>query len=517
MENNESNVRIDRVVTRVDEQAQLEGRIELEEGQSDIARVISTTASLVPENVRVLDDAVEFSGKVVFEVMYVTVDAPDDVAVIEAQSNFNHTMQAPGAKNGMRTAFIGRVDDVEEVLESPRSVALTADVDLAAWIIANEEIEPIDQSQNVQLQTENYVGVETLESQTVTQQVDQQVEIPPRSLPVGKIVSNSAFAVVRDVTGTVEGTHVDGDLIVFTNYFSQPDETRPTPVLQTYSYVIPLSVDLEWEQRGAGENAQVVMVVDSIDVTPVADEMGENRLLDVEARVLVNAELWQERDFSVAADAYVPGHEYSVETAAMQVRMAPQHRHTQRMLRFAVTLPGGYPPMQQTQCLRARPVIRSVIQQQDAALAVGTLECDVVYRSTQEDAPVYGFHASIPFEERIASECQVQDMMLRAWCEQTSCAVLSPSEAECRVQLEMEAVCMPVQQINMVTGVQDEGPLRTPQSAIVMTVAGAQDDLWQIAKRFGVSVEEVVAANPQYRTQSLKNGDKLLLYRRARA
>ena len=113
MEDKTQGVRVDRVAARVEEDAQLEGRIELSSDQSDIARVIGTTATLVPDEVRVLDDALEFSGKVVFEVMVVTTDAPDDVAVIEAESRFRHTMAAPGAHPGMMTDFIGRVDSVE--------------------------------------------------------------------------------------------------------------------------------------------------------------------------------------------------------------------------------------------------------------------------------------------------------------------------------------------------------------------------------------------------------------------
>ena len=97
MEDKTQGVRVDRVAARVEEDAQLEGRIELSSDQSDIARVIGTTATLVPDEVRVLDDALEFSGKVVFEVRVVTTDAPDDVAVIEAESRFRHTMAAPGA------------------------------------------------------------------------------------------------------------------------------------------------------------------------------------------------------------------------------------------------------------------------------------------------------------------------------------------------------------------------------------------------------------------------------------
>ena len=511
MEDKTQGVRVDRVAARVEEDAQLEGRIELSSDQSDIARVIGTTATLVPDEVRVLDDALEFSGKVVFEVMVVTTDAPDDVAVIEAESRFRHTMAAPGAHPGMTTDFIGRVDSVEEVLEDPRQIALTADVHFQVWVIETMTIDPLEGAQNLELRTRDVLGVETIETKTQSVDVSEQVEIPPRALPVGQVLGNSAFAVVREVTGTPEGTHVEGDLVVFTSYFSAEGEQAAS--YQTTSFLLPISFDIEWDQRGEGENARVILVVDEIETSPAADEMGENRLLDVTAHIVANASLWQEKEATIPEDGYIPGHDSAIETVNIEFGLAPQTRRSQRMLRFGVTLPTGFPPIAQTLCLRVRPTVRSVAAQQDGALVVGTLECDVIYRAAQEDAPVYGFRASIPYEERIAVDCPPQNLMIRAFCEQTSCAMASETEVECRVQLDLEAFCAPSQQLRMLTNIVDRGA-DDAKSAIVMTVAGPSDDLWSIAKRFGVAQEEVLAANVQYRERPPKTGERVLLYRR---
>ena len=66
----------------------------------------------------------------------------------------------------------------------------------------------------------------------------------------------------------------------------------------------------------------------------------------------------------------------------------------------------------------------------------------------------------------------------------------------------------------MLTNIVDRGA-DDAKSAIVMTVAGPSDDLWSIAKRFGVAQEEVLAANVQYRERPPKTGERVLLYRRA--
>jgi len=86
-------------------------------------------------------------------------------------------------------------------------------------------------------------------------------------------------------------------------------------------------------------------------------------------------------------------------------------------------------------------------------------------------------------------------------------------QADCRVQLELCATCMADDEVSYICQVTDEGAVQD-QSAIVMSVATANDDLWSIAKRFNVSMDAVLAANPKYENKPLCVGDKVILYRR---
>jgi len=503
--------RADRIVSHVQEEAQLQGKIQLEEGQSDIARIISVTASVVPDEVEMLTDALEFAGRLIFEVLYVSVDAPDDVAVLRAESQFRHSMQAQGAQSGMHTYYVVQVEDVEEVLENPRTIALTADVEFDVWVIETCDIDTLPETGDLQVKKKSFAAVETLERQTQIIPIEKQVQLPSRAPAIGQVLSAQGIAVVRDVTGTVEGTHVDGELTLFIPYDSTATETHDGEFYTT-NFVIPFGFDLEWEQRGMGENASVVLALDEITATAAADEMGEYRLVDIDAKIIANAALWQETELELPCDAYLPGHNVKVETASMQLKKPPIDKCTQRMLRFGVTLPSGYPKMEQVLFMRARPVVRSSVAQDEATLVVGTLLCDIVYRAQGEESAIYGFHASIPFEERIAAACD-QTLLIHAWCMQSSCDAVDGLQADCRVQLELCATCMADDEVSYICQVTDEGAVQD-QSAIVMSVATANDDLWSIAKRFNVSMDAVLAANPKYENKPLCVGDKVILYRR---
>ncbi|MBP3371421.1 MAG: DUF3794 domain-containing protein [Clostridia bacterium] len=509
MQQDTQNMRADRVVFHTKEEVQLQGRIELEADQSDIARVISVTASVVPDGAQVQNDMLEISGRLIFEVLYVSEDASDDVAVLQAQSNFRHSMQTPGSATGMQTRYVIQVEDVEEVLENPRTTSLTADVEFAVWVLDTAQLDMDIQNPQLQVKKQEFAAVETLERQTQAVDILRQAQLPARAPAVSTVIASDAFAVVRDVAGTVEGTHVDGELIVFTAYY---DDAQP-PQFYTASFNLPFGFDLEWEQRGMGENASVILAVDALEVTPVTDEMGEYRLLDVEARLLANASLWQEIQLQLPVDAYLPGHQTQLQTKQVMLCRPAAVKNTQRMLRFSVTLPGGYPPMEQVIFMRARPIVRSVVDTQDAALAVGVLMCDVVYRAQGDAHAIYGFHAAIPFEERAAFACCAESLQAKAWCLQASATVLDETQVDCRVQLEVEFSCMQPHQTEYVESVRDIAPAQD-ESAIVMSVATANDDLWSIAKRFNVSLDAVLAANPKYENKPLCVGDKVILYRR---
>ena len=505
-------VRTDTIEAYIRERTQIDGTITLEDDQEDIERIVSIDARFIPDSAEVVQDGVEVTGRVVFGITYVSTSG--SVEAIEAETTFTKRFEAPGAKPGMDAIFSGSIGSVTETLQDPRTISLCTQADMMIWIVDTDEMDVLMPGQTgVQTQTEDFNGVSTVEKQTTTFTVSEEADLPHRALPIGNVISTTGYAVVRDVTGTDAGSHVDGDLIVNFQYNSEPTEENPESNFQATSLIIPFSTDIPWEQRGLGENADVNMTVQSIAVTPLTDEFGENTRAKVDAAILLEAELLEDTNFTAVTDAYIPGRQSAVQTESIELRKRPKSGVKQRTMRFTVTLPAGYPAISEVLNLSIRPVTDVVLPVENGAQVRGTNESDIIYRSDGENSGIYGFHASVPFEETVPITCDGV-MNAKAWAEQAIGNAISCKEVDCKVILNLFVNCEQIENMQMVTGIRDVGQSVDDDYAVVMTVASEGDTLWNVAKRFGATIDEVVRINPYLSDRGLKKGDRVMLYRR---
>ncbi|MGI6005583.1 MAG: SPOCS domain-containing protein [Christensenellales bacterium] len=509
------NVQLDRYIASVREQAQLEGQVVLQEDQIDILRILAVGARMTAGNAEVLNSAVSMAGKVIFEVLYTPTDN-SGVCALEVETDFVHKLALSEAEPGMRARTGGFVRRLDYVLESPRSLALSADVVLEAGVIAPQDIAwvtDIRGVEGVQINSAALTCLSTVEEQIQEVVIQDDVELPQRAPSVDEILQNTAYITVKGADTTLDGAHVEGEMVVHTLYRSAGEE----PSLQLVNYTVPLVVDVAWEDAAVPDGEiDATLAVDDIDVVPLTDLSGESGMLRVEAVVLARVSVKEQVLSQGIEDAYAPGRDLEMERVQVSMQNKTLRQNTQQNMRFTLTLPGGLPPVSQAVLLKARPVVTQA-QQEDGAVSVsGMLECDVIYTSEEQANPMFGFHSAVPMEFDVALEAAAGQNFADAqiFVRQSQVSALSDDEVECRVSLDVCASVTGMGQASMVVNVTDQGEV--PVSAdygIIMVVAQPEDTLWSVARRFNATVDEVTRLNPFLQERDIASGDKVIMYR----
>ena len=261
---------------------------------------------------------------------------------------------------------------------------------------------------------------------------------------------------------------------------------------------------------------EVQVVVDDIDVTPQLDDMEEKRVLRVEAALTATATVREQVDEVLLRDAYAPGRVIDVSAGEVALLQQKERQSTQQTYRFALPLPDGLPPISRALMLSARPVVQEVSATDKGVRVSGVIACDVVYHSDEESMPIFGYHASEPFECDLGMSCDTTDAQLGALANvaQANCTAVSDEEVDCRVALDIEAYCTPVVTRDVVSEVTDGGEATGGADyGIVLVVVQHDDTLWSVARKFNATVDEVTQLNPYLKERELHPGDKVLMYR----
>ena len=317
-----------------------------------------------------------------------------------------------------------------------------------------------------------------------------------------------------DLRPEEEKIKAKGELSVFALYVGD-DEENP---LQWLEYTLPFNSEVECS--GCGEelipNMETSIMHQSLEVKPDAD--GEERLLVVDVVLELDMQLYQEEEHDVILDVYTPlkecvpiGHKEMLES--LLVRNFSKCRVNDR-----IEIKETQGKVLQLCHSQGKVKIDNTRIVENGIQAEGIVHMKILYIVGNDDMPFYSMEAMIPFthvvEARdISPECTYH---LQAELEQLSTNMADSNEIEVKAVVSLNALVIRCQE-EMIIDKVEEQPLdmKKIQSmpGILVYMVKPKDTLWDIAKRFYTTVEEIRALN-ELPDEEIRCGQPLLLVKK---
>ena len=506
------NIRANRLGEAVNSQALVEGEIALEGGAEAIARMLCISGRLVVGGVEALQDKVNMEGSVVFSLLYVG-EQSGQVEGLEAACGFTHSVELAGLKAGGQVLVSGSVQDVQSEVVDGTVIRVRA--------IAELNCQPqTQQTYAVVSAVEGLPGLEVKQEQLTpgwilgtaneTTTLRDEVTLPSRNLPIGKLLKSWGDASVTEITAMAGAVRMRGDVQLSLLYRCQD----PAEPLQEAAMTLPFDYDLALPDSFMGLQTEGRADVQDLKVTAQFDEDGEMRVLQVECLLQMRANVWATQDLEVLQDAYAPNQDLEVSEQQITLSRPAVEQQATQLLKESLPLPEGMPNIGRISFLQATPCIADWAVTDQGLEVQGILTCGVLYESDQEEGGIEGFNSETPFSieltlpERLEGEVDVS-----AAVDQSFGTVLSPTEMEGRFTLRFTVASYPETQVGAVDNIVHQGPSSQQGSGIVVAFVRTGDTLWSIARRYGVSLQSVLKLNPQLDPENLQPGDRVLLYR----
>ena len=482
-------------------QALIEGEVALPVGKPEMERVLMVRGHAQTAQVELLEGRVMTDGTVTLCVCYVCAEGK--VHAIESVSTFKHTADLPGAQPGMRGMAQAYVCEVNYEMIDSRRLNVSAVVDVQCEMEEEKDLCALEKEhvpEGVVTKTKHLPLRRRCARGTAAVEVVGDIELPTGAPLATQVLCCQGHAEILQAFCQEDAIGVEGalklNIVVGT-------EDEQTPILQCFPQ-LPFSQMIA--APGARMDQQAMVRAQWKDLFARVNEEGDS--LHIEAVCTLEADTSAERTMTVVTDAYALGHDVVLEEEQVSVCVAIAKAKGQVPVREQVSVPLEEQPSKVLSCFANACAARATAEQDKICIDT-VVQCDVLFLDRSEELQSIRCEIPVHLEEEAPCMTACMQVFAHVVCEQIQ-AVTNGDGLDIRVMLAWEAEGEQEQEITLVCGIELEEESEKRPAGIIIYFVGMGEDLWDVAKRYRVRMEDIRYKGKE-ENKPVEKGDKLIL------
>lgn len=488
----------------------------------DVAQVIMSTGDIQVESVKNQGEKVTVKGKLAFQILYRKEEG--GLQTLAGTIPFEEPINVPNLEDRDYPAVIWDLEDLSAGIINSRKLSVKAMVTLKVRVETLYDAEAAvdvtdggsDAGGGVQVQKREADAAALAVRRKDTYRIKENISLPGSKPSIERILWNQLK--LRGVsTKPLDGQiHVEGELTIFLIYEGE-GENAPAQWLEE---TLPFSgeVELAESKEGMVPSIGVRLVHKELEAKPDYD--GEMRELEVDAILELDMKLYEEQQMELLGDVYATDREISLTCGQVCFDRLLSKNTGKCKISEKIDLDGDGRILQICHNDGAIRIDDAEIGE-DSLLLTGTLDVTLLYMTSDDSEPVKAVVEPVPFEYTAETPGIGADSIyqLNTGLEQMTAVMAGGDTVEIKAVLSLDIlvlqpVCEPV--IESVS----EAPLDMAHlqelPGIVGYIVQPGDSLWNIAKKFHTTVDNVKAANG-LTEERVRTGDRLILVKEVAA
>ncbi|MDK2880136.1 MAG: hypothetical protein PWR06_2852 [Thermoanaerobacteraceae bacterium] len=533
-------VRVDQVVGEDKAQSVVEGIITLPNGKPDIQQVISVDATLNTESLEtdIIENKVIVEGKIDVNAMYVGAvpEGTQPVHFVEGTVDFSFFVKIPGAKKNMDVRVKAKIEHIQFSFDPnrPREIKVRIIVEFFVKVTKRVEIEiVVDATGPADLQVlKKSLRIEDVVGEASAQNiVKSDVSVPDNKPDILEIIKVEGKARETETKIIDDKIIIEGVLEVSVLYaasvpageFQQPVHFMEVEVPFTQFVEIP----------GAKEGMAKLV---KVEVEHIRGRRKDARTVTVEAILKIKAKVFETKILNVVVDIFSPSEKLEVEKTLLKVDQVIGEAENEIVVKEVLTVPDEKPPIEQIYRTKAKATVTESRIIDDKVIVEGTLTLETLYVADVTGipgAPLQPLHFmehEVPFTTFVeipgAKENMTLDFDVNVEHVSSKVDPNDPRRFEVRAVLGLRAKVTQMVQIEVVVNVvepeeeekeeekKEKEKKEEEKPSMTIYIVQKGDTLWNIAKRYNVTVDSIVKANNIANPDSIMPGQQLVIPRR---
>jgi LysM repeat protein len=255
----------------------------------------------------------------------------------------------------------------------------------------------------------------------------------------------------------------------------------------------------------------------AIEVDVKEDELGESRIIDLEAVVSAKVKVIFKKELHLIDDVYSTQNPIDAVKRDYSLNVMKGHNWVDTIVKENIEISDGNPKPISVVFGNANVIVTDKKIVEDKVKVEGVLKINVLYNTAEEDKYIFKVSEEIPFSCLVDIPGSKIDMqsIVKAQLENFEASIEANTIA-------IKAVVTVYARVNyienkefLVEVASSDGELQKKKASITIYVVQPGDNLWKIAKRYCSTIEELVNINDIENPDKILQGQKILVPGRA--
>ena len=320
-----------------------------------------------------------------------------------------------------------------------------------------------------------------------------QLALPAGKPAIGEILKVTAVPTGTELCLMENKAVVKGQVRIATLYNSEEDHS-----LQFMEHTLPFTEILDVDGAAEGMQGDADYHLSDMYYEIRDDADGEARNLGIELALCVNVRGSEITEIDAVTDAYSLSSGLDLTTKSYHIEQLLDHSSAEISHKDQAQLPPMLPRLKQVCDVNANAKIDRVLAENGQVTIFGTVHTNILYLTADESTPVCGFHHVSEFSQSIAVAGAGRDTACDAqvFLNHVSYTLSGDDSLELRFVLGLHLKSLKTGETVLVdTMAPFDLEENTKPFGIILYFVQKGDSLWNIAKTYHTTVEEIKTQN----------------------
>lgn len=503
------NIIINRPVKCGNTQIGVDGDVIVPDIKPDILKILQADGKAVVTETELSEGRLIVSGRVNVNILYVPDRDDEKIKCIETSFDFSTRIDKSDIMPDMQACVEAEVEKIDFQVLNCRKLRIKTTVGIAYKISEQASIDLAtgldDENSEVCITPIEIMSLVDLKHSDFS--VRESFELPPGHTAIEEILKTDITICDTDYK-IVTGRAVVKGIINLNCLYLDTD-----CCIKSCDFEAPFTEIFDVSDADEDTVCDISFCVKDIVCAPEADSDGDIKILALDAIIGIKIEATKKVNTDLLIDCFCPGNETLITKNSKDLEKIISSGFYQTTLREIVAPDVSCPNLKGIYNVFATPSIEKSEVLDNSVSVSGNISCFVLYIADSEETPVYSMKKTIPFscmidtpKSKSGMDCFVDAKILH-----TSYNLNPSGEAEIRCIL---SVCAKVSVNNTLELIDDLEVLplsKEQRKGIVLYFVQKNDTLWDIAKRYYVSQNDILSVNNLEDTTPLCEGMTLLI------
>jgi len=496
-------------------QTVIENDIIVPDVKPDMVKILLVDGEVSITECEASNDFVSVKGNIRYKILYISDQDDNSIKSINSNSQFSYDIGMQNARNGFIPQISCNIEHIEYDLLNSRKINIRTVLKTFCRLMSVKEKEIVSDLKgfdDIQVLRESISINNYLGSGNENFILSDNLEVPEGKPAIKEVLRNDVKILSKEFKVTDDKIAIKGDLIISTLYIGDDEKGS----FQSMEHEVSFSklVDL----KGVDENSECDIEYRVLDYSFECDEDsdGELRILNSEINVEVSVFGYEKRNIQMVLDTYSRQAIIDLQKESFQIDENHSENRVQIVLKDTIVLDDNNPEIGEIYAVLCKPILNEYFVNDDRVTLEGLVNCNVLYLSDNEDQTVYCINQEIPFTHnmdvkgvRNGVNCNI-DIDIDHY----NYSVISSNEIEIRLAIgagfngkTIKSIMVPVSASERSFDEMNEKS--SPSLIIYYSKPG--DTLWQIAKRYFTTIEEIRKYNDINEKDLLGTHQKIII------